>query len=244
LNILTLDIETSPNLADVWGLWNNNVSLSQLRESSHVLCWAAKWKGEKELLFCSEWCDEGDDMIRWAHSLLDEADAVVTYNGDHFDFPTLNKEFLLKGLTPPSPYQSIDLYKTIKRKFKFPSSKLEYVCSQLGIGKKTKHEGHELWVKVMACDPVSQKKMEKYCKNDVFPLTEKLHDKILPWITNYPNRVIYGSMGECTRCDLGVLMKRGFHYTTSGKYQTYRCNSCGGWTRDTKRLEGVGVRTQ
>jgi len=34
MQILLLDIETAPNTAHVWGLWNQNVSLNQLMESS------------------------------------------------------------------------------------------------------------------------------------------------------------------------------------------------------------------
>lgn len=241
MKILILDIETSPNLADVWSLWNNNVSLNQLRESSYTLCWAAKWHGEKNIFFGAEWTEGA--FIAEVYDLIDSADVVVGYNTDHFDLPTLNKDFLYDGLGPPSPYQSIDLYKVVKRKFKFPSNKLAYVAHQLGIGKKTKHEGHELWVKVMAGDPVAQKKMERYCKNDVFPLTEKLYDKLLPWIPNHPNRSLY--TGElCVRCTKGVLVKRGLHYTTSGRYQTYRCTSCGGWQRDVRRIDGSEQRSQ
>ena len=44
--MLTLDIETRPNLAHVWGLWQQNVGLSQIVERGHVMCWVAKWYGE------------------------------------------------------------------------------------------------------------------------------------------------------------------------------------------------------
>lgn len=243
MKTLILDIETAPNIADVWGLWNNNVSLNQLRQSSYILCWAAKWHGKKEIYFCSKWCDESDDYIRWMWQLLDEADAVVTYNGDAFDLPTLNREFLFQGLGPTSPYNSIDLYKSVKKKFKFPSYKLDYVCQELGIGKKLKHQGHELWVKTMAGDPKAQKLMERYCKNDVYPMTEKLYNTLLPWIPGHPNRMLYVG-GDCVRCAKGSLVKRGFYYTASGKYQTYRCNNCGGYQRDTRRTDGIDQRSQ
>lgn len=238
---LIVDIETTPSLAHVWQLFNNNISLSQLRESSYTLCWAAKWLHEKQVLFGAQWTSP--TFIYDIYELLDEADVVIGFNIDHFDLPTLNKEFLLDGCGPPSPYQTIDLYKVVKKQFKFPSNKLTYVTEQLGIGKKLPHEGHELWVKTMAGDEKAQKKMEKYCKNDVSPLTEKLYYRVLPWIPNHPNRQLYTG-SECVRCENGKMVKRGFHYTTTGRYQTYRCNSCAGWQRDTRRLDGVDVRTQ
>lgn len=244
---LLLDIETSPNLADVWGLWNQNVSLNQLRESSYTLCWAAKWHGEKKIFFGSEWGNPLD-FIGEIWNLMDEADAITTYNGDHFDLKTLNKEFLLEGLGPPSPYRSIDLYKVVKKQFQFPSYKLEYVLKKLKLTQKIKHGlGHELWVRVLNGDKKAQALMAKYCKGDIFPSLEELHDTLLPWIPNYPNILLYteeDKRGECVRCTEGTLQKRGFHYTANGKFQTYRCTGCGGWQRDSQRLDGVPTRPQ
>lgn len=53
MKILLLDIETSPNVAHVWGLWQQNVGTNQLLEASEVMCWAAKWYGEKDVAFMS-----------------------------------------------------------------------------------------------------------------------------------------------------------------------------------------------
>ena len=53
MRTLLLDVETSPNTAHVWGLWQQTVSLNQLMESSRVMCWAAKWVDEKVILFDS-----------------------------------------------------------------------------------------------------------------------------------------------------------------------------------------------
>jgi DNA polymerase III epsilon subunit-like protein len=86
-------------------------------------------------------------MLKKIHSLLDECDAVIHYNGTRFDIPTLNKEFLEAGMPPPSPYHQIDLLKTSRKEFRFPSNKLDYVARALGLGQKTKHEGFELWIK-------------------------------------------------------------------------------------------------
>ena len=51
MKILLLDIESSPNTAHVWGLWQQNVGIKQIMESSYVLCWAAKWLDDKEIMF-------------------------------------------------------------------------------------------------------------------------------------------------------------------------------------------------
>jgi DNA polymerase elongation subunit (family B) len=101
--ILVIDIETCPHQSFTWGLWNQNISLNQLIEVSTILCWAAKWVGHKQIYFSSIMEDSHKNMIKKAHALIDEADAVITYNGKKFDMPTLNREFLLQKLLPPSP---------------------------------------------------------------------------------------------------------------------------------------------
>lgn len=240
MKTLILDIETAPNIADVWDLWNQNVSLNQLRQASYTLCWAAKWRDEDEVMFSAVWRDE--EFVDQIHFLLEQADVVVTYNGDRFDIPTLNKEMVLSGLVPPAPYKSVDIYKTIKSKFRFTSSKLDFVAKQLGVGSKVKHEGHELWVKVMAGESRAQLDMEEYCKGDV-TLLEKVLDQVEPWISGLPNMALYNSLPEdtCPRCGAYNLTRRGYSYTLTGKYQRYQCGSCGGWSKDTKRLDGYGV---
>jgi len=91
MKILLLDIETSPNTAHVWGLWQQNVSINQLQESSYVMCWAAKWLGEKEIFFDSVHQSSDKKMLKRIYTMINEADAVVHYNGTKFDMPTLTR---------------------------------------------------------------------------------------------------------------------------------------------------------
>jgi DNA polymerase elongation subunit (family B) len=162
MKILLLDIESSPNTAHVWGLWQQNVSINQLMESSYVLCYAAKWLGDEKIMFDSVHQSKPKAMLKGIHGLLNDADAVVHYNGTKFDIPTLNKEFLLHSFNPPSPYKQIDLLRVVRSNFRFPSNKLDYVAQRLNLGKKHEHEGHELWVKCMNGDKDAWKRMEKY----------------------------------------------------------------------------------
>ena len=134
MKILLLDIESSPNVAHVWGLWQQNVGINQLMESSYVLCWAAKWLGEDEIIFDSVHQSKPKKMLKGIYDLLNAADAVIHYNGTKFDIPTLNKEFLLHHYAPPSPYKQIDLLRVARSQFRFPSNKLDYVAQRLGLG--------------------------------------------------------------------------------------------------------------
>lgn len=234
---LVLDLETSPNLAEVWSLWNVNVSLSQLRESSKVLCFAAKWVGKPKVEFRSEFHDGRDKMLQRVHTLLDEADACITYNGVEFDLPHLRREFLLGGLPPPSPTADIDLLKAVKSRFRFPSNKLDYVAKTLGLGSKLKHEGHELWTKCLMGDKAAWGRMRDYNCQDVL-LTEKVYEKLVPWIPNHP---AFGPMSDsgvaCQRCGSDDLQRRGTYFNNVGGFQRYQCQKCGSWSRGEKIKE-------
>jgi len=236
LKILLLDIESSPNTAHVWGLWQQNVSINQLMESSYVLCYAAKWLGQKDVLFDSVHQSRPKTMLKGIHALLNDADAVVHYNGTKFDIPTLNKEFLLHSFNPPSPYKQIDLLRVVRSNFRFPSNKLDYVAQRLGLGKKHEHEGHELWVKCMNGDKDAWKRMEKYNIQDVV-LLESLYGTLLPWIKSHPNHNLFLDGHRCPNCASTNLQRRGSAISTTGAYQRYQCRDCGTWSQGTKPIK-------
>lgn len=236
MKILLLDIESSPNTAHVWGLWQQNVSINQLMESSYVLCYAAKWYGEKEVMFDSVHKSRPKTMLKGIHGLLNDADAVVHYNGTKFDIPTLNKEFLLHSFNPPSPYKQIDLLRVVRSNFRFPSNKLDYVAQRLNLGKKHEHEGHELWVKCMNGDKDAWKRMEKYNIQDVV-LLENLYGHLLPWIKSHPNHNLFSDGHVCPNCSSSSLQRRGTAISATGTYQRYQCRSCGTWSQSTKSIK-------
>lgn len=229
MKILLLDLETSPNTAYVWGIWQENIPLQRLIESSKVLCWTAKWYGEDEVYFQSIYSSKEKTMLKRIHQLLDAADAVVTYNGNKFDLPVLNKEFFLHGFSPPAPYKSVDLYKTVRSKFRFVSNKLDYVCQQLKLGKKVDTD-FSLWVRCMEKDPDAWKVMEDYNTNDVL-LLESLYDKIKPWIKGHPNHSVYTNSLVCPRCGDSHIQSRGFTTLQAHSYRRFQCKGCGHWFR-------------
>lgn len=242
MKILLLDIESSPNTAHVWGLWQQNVSINQLMESSYVLCYAAKWLGDKEIMFDSVHQSKPKAMLKGIHGLLNDADAVVHYNGTKFDIPTLNKEFLLHTFNPPSPYKQIDLLRVVRSNFRFPSNKLDYVAQRLNLGKKHEHEGHELWVKCMNGDKDAWKRMEQYNIQDVV-LLESLYNTLRPWVRNHPNHNLFADDHVCPNCASTRLQKRGTAISSTGTYQRYQCSSCGTWSQSTKSVKSsVGVK--
>ena len=228
--ILTLDIETSPNVAYTWGLWDQNISLSQIISSTRILSFAAKWHDSSKVMFFSEHHNGRAEMIRAAWDLLDEADILVTYNGKSFDNKHHQREFFLMGLTPPSPWKDVDLLLAVRSQFKFPSNKLDYVSQQIGIGSKVKHEGQELWNKVLAGHDKAWERMRKYNIQDV-RLTESLYDYLGPWIKNHPNMGLYLGARCCASCGGTNLIADGFGHTTTTVYTRLQCGTCGSWNR-------------
>lgn len=229
IRLLELDVETSPNEAHVWGLRKQNIGLNQLLKPSEVICFAAKWYGKEEITFLAQTEEITKKlMVKKAWELLDEADAVIHYNGIRFDIPTLNKEFVLMGLGPPSPFKQIDLLREVRRNFRLPSYKLDYVADYFGLGRKVQHEGHELWVKCLENDSKAWIKMREYNEQDVL-LLEKLYDKIKPWIKVHPNMGLYIDSDKpvCRICGSSNLVKKGKEYTQLSSYQRYKCKDCG-----------------
>lgn len=242
--ILTLDIETSPNLAHVWSLWKQNVSLNQLMETGNVMCFAAKWLDDPQTMFWSE--RHGFEvMLGAAHDLLSEADAVITYNGDRFDLPTINREFLREFWSPPAPYISLDLLKAVRKNFRFHSNKLDHVVRELYIGEKAKHSGHELWVDCLRGDNRAWATMETYNRQDV-QITEELALRLKPWLPNWPNPALFSDdealAMSCPGCGGVDLKREGFRYTRVGRYQRYSCPDCGRWSTNGRRDRGVQLR--
>lgn len=244
MRILLIDVETAPSLAYVWGLWEQNVGLNQLLAPSYMLCWSAKWLDGKEVFFSSKFSAKNRKaMLEPLHKLLDEADAVIHYNGTRFDIPHINREFILQGMTPPSPYREMDLLQTIKKTFKFVSNKLQHVSEELGIGSKIKHSGFELWVGCIENDEKSWELMQEYNIQDVL-LLEKLYYKLQPWIKRHINYSMYEEDKlVCPHCGGNKCVKRGFTYTLASKFQRYRCTTCGTWFKDNKRLNSKEYKT-
>lgn len=233
--ILFLDIETKPAVAYVWRLFDETISLDQLISPGGTICFGAKWGGERKMHFYSDWEHGHEAMILAAHKLLSEADAVVTYNGDKFDLPKLRGEFLAADLPPPPPATSIDVYKSV-RKLGLQSNKLAFVGPFLKLGSKIKHEGFSLWTKVMDGDPAAQRKMERYCAQDV-RLLEEVYQKVMPYIGNHPH-LGANSAGACGACGSHNTASHKPRRTKAFQIEQIQCQDCGSW-QDGKRSKAA-----
>lgn len=231
--VLLLDIETRPAKAFIWRAYGEqNIGVDQIIDGGGTICVGAKWLGDKECQLFSDWDHGHEEMLKQIHEMMSYADAVVTYNGDKFDLPKLQGEFLLAGLPPTPPATSIDCVKAV-RKFGFFVNRLAYIGPLLEVGKKMEHEGFPLWIKVMEGDTAAQNRMGKYCKQDV-NLLEKLYLRIRPFVLNHPH---LGKVGahECGACGSTHVQSRGSRRTKAFKIQRLQCVDCGSWQDGTRK---------
>ena len=244
--ILILDIETTPIIAHVWRLWDNNVGLNQIVSDWHLMSWSAKWLGEEEIMYLDQ-RDKDDisddrDLLEQMWYLLDEADIIVTQNGKKFDEKKLNARFILNGMKPPSSYKHVDTVQIARRKFGFTSNKLAYMTDKLCTKHKklthAKFPGHELWTECMKGNLEAWDEMRDYNEVDVLSL-EELYLILKPWdnSVNYALWVDEDDVRVCNGCGGHDMRENGYYYTASGKYQKYRCNDCGHESRDRTNLK-------
>lgn len=250
--ILFLDIETAPILADVWGLWKNNVGLNQIRKNGYIMSWAAKFLNEDATYYCD--CrenGEGDEkaVIKALVKMIKQADVVVGHNGDNFDMKWIRTRMVYHGLKPLPPVKQLDTLKMLKGQFRMHSNKLEFAATFLGCSPKKKHlkfPGHEMWTECTLGNLEAWDEMEEYNIQDIVTL-EEVYLKLRPWTKNSPvNASLYvdDDAPRCPKCGGKHLRKRGFAYTGISKFQRYQCmaDGCGGWSRGRTNVLGKDKR--
>ena len=234
--ILIFDIEVAPITAYVWQLFDQNVALNQIKSDWFLLSWAAKWLGDpasKTMYMDNSRAKEIQNdkaLVMGLAALINEADVIITQNGDSFDVKKLNARAIINKLPPIKPVRSIDILKEGRKVFKFTSHKLEYITSVLNDKyKKLKHEeypGFELWSAIMKGDKHAWAVMKKYCIHDVLS-TEEAYTKLAPWIKT--GRVTDFMVG--CKCGSNKLQARGYAVSVAGRYARYQCQDCGKWLK-------------
>lgn len=237
--VLALDIETLPAQVVAFDLFKPVFNPNHVIEHPRMGGFSYMWEGWKRAKWESEYHSAGGrmGMLEKIHSLLNEADIVIHYNGASFDMPWIRGELLTEGFTPPSPVQQIDLYRAIKKNSRFISKKLDYVSQRLLSDRKVQHSGIDMWIGCLKGQRRPWDDMRKYALKDtelLFPLYEKLK----PWIdTGHPNIALHeGKDFGCTACGSVNAIRQGHAFTAAGKFQRYRCSDCGKWFRGLSRI--------
>jgi len=242
--ILMIDIETAPAAAYIWRLWQKVYTMDMVPEDWYILCWCAKWVGDKKIISSAlpdHKLYEKDvandfEVMKAVWPLLDEADIVVGHNASRFDIKKINTRFIAHGIQPPSPYKVVDTLMVARKHFAFMSNKLTDLGQMLDLGKKESTGGFKLWEDCLAGKKSAWKKMVSYCSQDV-RLLESIYHALMPFANCMPNYGVYINDRVCPKCGSEDVVKRGFAYTTISKFQRWKCNDCGSWSRERKRIK-------
>lgn len=245
--ILIIDVETAPKLAYVWGLWDNNVSLSQLVSDTYLLCWAGSWLDEECIYYDSlhyhprRWKKDPEndiEILKSAWKMLDEADYVIAHNVK-FDVGTLNSRFIQQGMGPPSSYKLIDTLRIAKQNFKFTSNKLEFITSVLTKDSKMDAGGFETWRAICSdkCEKAFDKMVEYNIKD--IEILEEVYLKLRAWDKKHASLPVSGDLTEmaCNVCGSRKIRKNGTYNTNTQRYQRYQCGDCGHSMRGSKAIK-------
>lgn len=233
--VLYLDIETFPLTILAWGVYEQN-ALS-VQEHSLICCFSAKWMGGRHITKAlpdyagySRRSPNDRKLVLDLWNLFDEADIVVTQNGEKFDIKTIKARFIYHNLKPPSDFKSIDTLKVARSVFRFASNKLDDMGDYLGLGRKIQTGGFDLWKRCMAGEKRAWKTMKRYNAQDV-TLLEKVYLRLRPFIKDHPTIGMFTGKMTCPKCGSPKIQAHGFYHSKTAKYQRYKCMSCFGWGR-------------
>ena len=242
--VLTLDVECSANLVYAFGLRDQNIGLSQIVEHGKMISFAAKWYRDDNVIYKSVHDDGEDDMLQTLWELLDEADILCTFNGVSFDNKVIRRALLLAGFPPPTPWKDVDLLRIARKQFRFTSNKLQNLCYELGLPLKVETGGFDLWKRCAEGDAQAWKEMRFYNMNDVV-VTEKLMDRMRPWLTGLHHGLWSDADSTCTNCGSDKLSKIDGKTVKANvtAYQAYRCTKCGTVVRgNQKQIDTIRTR--
>ena len=205
-----------------------------------VICWSAKWLFNDNIISQSVTAKEAinkDDkrIVTKLWALLDEADIVIAHNGDNFDIRKMNTRFAKYKLNLPSPYQTIDTYKSARKRLNISYYRLSYLADYFGLDHSKHSTDFQMWVDCLNGDDEALQNMQDYCDQDIRVL-EDVYLYLRPFIQPHPNLGLYieEDSSMCPSCASTDLKKCGTYATTVNLYESYRCNKCGSITRARK----------
>ena len=233
--ILYYDIETTPMRAWTFHLGKQYINHSQIVDGDKVdiICITYCWEnGPAKAL---DWGYEEQDscpMIAAFDELIKQADITIGQNSDSFDVKHINTQRLLHNLPPFPDWADItdDTLKQMRRHFKFPTNRLDYISSILGFGGKVKMCMQD-WIDIVEKNEnglKSFKRMIRYGKKDVID-TREVYKRIKPYIKPKLNMAAYYGDDRCTNCGSKDIIETDIRLTGSIRRQRFHCNAHGGY---------------
>lgn len=250
--ILFWDTETAPLIGCHWGLYEQNISYPNVIQDWFIISAAWKWQGSKKTNSVSVLDDpkrflknHADDyyVVKAVHDAISEADIIVAHNNDGFDYKKFMARVIYHKLPPIKRLLMVDTLKEARR-YAFSSRKLDDLCSHLSLARKLQNEPG-LWPRAASGDKGAIRAIVRYNNRDIPPL-EQLYDRLLPYMPRHPNHNLFRGDGVecCPNCGSTVFKKKGFRYTSVGKFQSFECQNkkCRARFQSGKTVKRVSMR--
>lgn len=232
VRILTIDVERQRGKWEVrrWDPYPPKfLSMETMVFRPRIMSFAAKWHTSDEVIYVDERGRNGQQrMVKAMYELVNQADVLVTFNGERADIPWMKEEFRYAGLPKPMPSKSIDLYKQLKGEFALPYRSLRYAAREFGNIPKIETSGLDLWERCEQGDEEAWALMEAYNKQDVLA-TEDLWFDTLPWLngTTHLGVLIGDGEARCPNCGSTALTAQPRPARAYVReYQAFRCDDC------------------
>ena len=247
--VLFIDVETGADISASFGRFKVNLGQDNIiHEGGWLLSVAWRWGHEKEtqgIAASKQQALERDDSYLCAiiFDLLEQADIVVTQNGDAFDLPLIKARMAINGFSAPKKVKTVDTLK-IARQMRFNSNKLDSLGEVLGVGRKMQHEGIKLWIACQQGDKEALDKMLAYNIQDV-ELLYKVYQQIKHFDNKAPNMALFhdDEKERCPVCGSAHVEPTGNSvYTQVSEFAEMHCTSCGARSRKRKALNSKDKR--
>lgn len=250
--VLYLDTENSPNIAAVWGIHDQKLYYSDIVPGMEWFLISAQWSWDDSKQINSvSILDEPkrfkrnfrDDyhVVKTIHKLLSEADIVVGHHIKGHDLKKIQAKIIEHRLPPLKIPLIVDTYQWSKT-FGFTSRKLKDLCSKLDLTQKLTHDPG-VFIRAAFGDKKSIANIVTYGLGDI-PTLRDLYHRLKPYAPNHPNHNLFrgDQIQCCPRCSSNDFTASGWRYTSTGKFQRYKCKECGHWFSSGKSVKRVIMR--
>lgn len=233
-NILYFDIETLPLMVFAWELGKQVIPYQNIYKERQVACIGYAWNNEPAQILGMDYKkhdlhvrdnDADRQMIEEFVNISSDADVVIGHNVKAFDIGVLRSRIIKFGLPDFVPFLVNDSYQSTKG-IGFTSHKLDYMATYFEMEQKAEHP-YQMWVDVMTHRAGAFSKMQVYCMGDV-DITRNVYLKLKPYIKSSLNMAVFRNDNTvCPNCgEAGMLIRRGYRYTLTGKYPRFECKAC------------------
>lgn len=243
LRTLVIDLERVPGTVRAYDAKVNYLPKPMWETLPRTICWAAKWLGERPVEFASVWTHDDDYLAERSFELFNEADLVVTYYGKGADVPWLREQWARRNLGEPAPWTDIDLYSTVRSRFRLPHKSLNAAAEMLSVAVKVDKYDFRVADQAVAGDTKAQARIKRYNIGDIHS-TEAVYWSLLPHIKPHPhvapNR--YFEQMCCPRCGSNDVNRAGQYTPGTYVYAMYTCSVCSGNFKAEFQHRGPSVR--